>query len=257
MRIVYFISLILISQLFSVNAHSDDAMTVTIGDTEIHLNDNDLSEVISINTITRAEKKCNLNNLSAEDTKNGNGLIRITTDKEAIILFSSHRYILMDELKSCESGNIKLRSLPNSNITMLQDINFENKLFLQFSLVDKDSWLASISHFGSDINLVNAAGFNNPQRKKIDQGFSLGDSNGDGQISADGKYIVVNDFNCQEGKIPIGAGLWEIKSNKRVIFPTTKDEFGRIRNSDAVLEKCLAVFDGKSTIEKLGGKLGL
>ncbi len=42
---------------------------------------------------------------------------------------------------------------------MLQDINFENKLFLQFSLEDKDSWLASISHFGSNINLLRGEGF--------------------------------------------------------------------------------------------------
>ncbi|CRG52255.1 hypothetical protein [Yersinia wautersii] len=251
------LSLFILSQFYSLSALSDDSISVRIDDIKIYLNNDDLSEVILENLITGNAKKCKISNSTEEDTKNGNGFLRITTDKKAIILFSSHRYLLMNELNECSNGKTKLYSLPNSHITMLQDINFENKLFLQFSLEDKDSWLASISHFGSNINLLRGEGFYNPKNKKKEQGFSLGYSNGDGQISTNGKYVVVNDFNCQEGKIPTGSGVWNIKSNKRVIFPTKIDEFGRIGNSDEILEKCIKVFEGTSTIQQLGGTLGL
>ncbi|MFS7223659.1 hypothetical protein AB6880_02610 [Rahnella inusitata] len=251
------ISLFTIFHIYSLSALSYDSISVKNNDIKIHLDNNDMSEVILENLITGSAKKCKISNLTEEDTKNGNGLLRITTDKKAIILFSSHRYLLMNELNECDNGKTKLYSLPNSHITMLQDINFENKLFLQFSLEGKDSWLASISHFGSDINLLHGADFYNPKTKKTEQGFSLGDTNGDGQISINGKYVVVNDFNCQEGKIPAGSGVWNIKSNKRVIFPTKIDEFGRVRNSDEILAKCIKAFEGASTIQQLGGTLGL
>lgn len=256
MKAFTLLSLFIISQLYSLSALSNDSVSVKIDGIKIHLNNENLSEIILKNLSTGYEKKCKISNSTEGDTQNGNGLLRITTDKKAIILFSSHRYLLINELKECSDGKTKLYSLPNKDITMLQDINFENKLILQFSLVDKDSWSASITHFGSNINLLRGAGFYNPKIKKTEQGFSLGDSNGDGQISINGKYVVVNDFNCQEGKIPAGSGVWNIKSNKRVIFPTKIDEFGRIRNNDEILAKCIKLFEGTSTIQQLGGKLG-
>lgn len=243
------------SQLYSVNAYSDDAYEVIAAEDKIYINDHDYSEIILENLATGTKKTCKIINWTEKDTKNGGGLFRITTDKKAIIFFSSHRYLLIDELRTCNQGTIQFFSLPNSNITMLQDINFSHKLFLQFSLEDKNRWLASISHFGSNINLLNGEGFYNPINKKKKEGFSLGNGNGDGKISINGQYVVANEINCEEGEIPIGFGLWDINSNKRVTFPTKIDEFGRVRNSEEVYEKCTQVFEGKYTIQQLGGKL--
>ncbi|TDB47889.1 hypothetical protein C5468_17515 [Photorhabdus luminescens subsp. mexicana] len=177
-----------------------------------------------------------------------------TTDKRAIIFYSSNRYLLTNELMQCKNGKVKLYESPHPDIAMLQDINFEKKLYLSLGLVNKDSWAAIIANFGSDENLIVGPGFFDKDSNNLEEGFAIFDK-GYGRISPDGKYVSPNGLYCEDNYTSSTPGVWDIENKKRVTFPYEWGDLGRITNLDEISEKCKKLFYGEATLEELRGNL--
>ncbi|MCT8354433.1 MULTISPECIES: hypothetical protein [Photorhabdus] len=248
--------LLILLLLASLYAIANDEHVVNIDDSKIYLDKNNFSTVIIENSTSDKFNTCNIENWKNDDTDNGDGMIRSTTDKRAIIFYSSNRYLLINELKECKNGQVKLYKSPDPDNNMLQDINFNKQLYLSLGIEDKDSWSATISYFGSNENLIKAPGFYDKNRHdSIGEGFSIG-GNGYGKISPNGQYVAPNGLGCDDGEYgEIMPGVWDIGKKKWITFPRRWDDLGRVINSDEVYEKCKKLFYGEATLEKLGGKL--
>ncbi|WP_434525474.1 hypothetical protein [Photorhabdus asymbiotica] len=246
--------LLILSSLVSLSAFSNDDYVVNIDNLKIFLNKNNFSTVIVENSMSGEFNTCNIENWKKEDTDNGDGIIRSTTDKKAIIFYSSNRYLLTNELIQCKNGKIKLYESPHPDIAMLQDINFEKKLYLSLGLVNKDSWAAIIANFDSDKNLIVGPGFFDKDSHNLEEGFTISDK-GYGRISLDGKYVSPNGLYCEDNYTSSTPGVWDIENKKRITFPYEWGDLGRITNLDEISEKCKKLFYGEATLEELGGTL--
>ncbi|OCQ52598.1 hypothetical protein Ppb6_02211 [Photorhabdus australis subsp. thailandensis] len=246
--------LLILLSLVSLSAFANDKYVVNIDGLKIYLDKNNLSTVIVENDMSGKRNKCNIENWRKYDTDNGDGIIRGTTDKRAIIFYSSSRYLLINELIQCKNGQVKLYDSPHPDIAMLQDINFEKHLYLSLGLVDKDSWAATIANFGSDESLIIGPGFFDKSSNSLEEGFAIFDG-GYGKISPDGKYVSPNGLYCEGDYTSSTPGVWNIEKRKRVTFPYEWGDLGRIMNLDEISEKCRKLFYGEATLEELGGKL--
>ncbi|WP_072023303.1 hypothetical protein [Photorhabdus australis] len=248
--------LLILSSLVSLYAFANDDYVVNVDNLKVFLNKKNFSTVIVENSISGEFNTCNIVNWKNDDTDNGNGMIRNTTDKKAIIFYSSNRYLLVDELKECKNGQIKLYKSPDPENNMLQDINFNKRLYLSLGIEDRDSWSATISYFGSNDNFIKAPGFYDKNRSEsIGEGFSIG-GNGNGKISPNGQYVAPNGLGCEDGEYgEVMPGVWDIRKKKWITFPRRWNDFGEVINSDEIYEKCRKLFYGEATLEELGGKL--
>lgn len=239
---------------------ADEDKVTKIDDNRIYLDPNNLSTVVFENRFSGKQRTCHIENWTNKDTDNGGGLVRATTDKKAVIFYSSNRYLLVDELRACRKGQVKLYDSPSPgrDAEMLQDMNFDKELYLALTSEDKKNWTAVIAHFNSDENLITAPGFFDKTGKKTEGRFSLYENMGQGMISPNGKYVAPNGPSCLE-KYPgsdIVSGVWDIAKKKRVTFPVELSEDGqRVANENDINEKCVKLLLGKATLEELGGQL--
>ncbi|QUG77881.1 hypothetical protein GKQ23_08605 [Erwinia sp. E602] len=105
------------------------------------------------------------------------------------------------------------------------------------------SYTAIVSNFGSNKNLLSGPGFFSGKNSDIP--FGVGDNQYGGKISLDGKYVSPVYLSCFVDSFP---GLWDIRKNKRVVFDASLGD-------DEIKNRCQKLFDGKATLEELGGKL--
>jgi predicted nucleic-acid-binding Zn-ribbon protein len=179
----------------------------------------------------------------------GGGLMSLTNDRKGILIYSSNRYINVDEIFKCGSGSVTLHDIPDPNGGMdaVIDVNFENKIFMSLVVIDAQTnmYQVIVSHFNEKENIFSGGVFWDDSEKNIDDSFyvDLGDIYL-GRISLDGKYVSPSDLDCSVDSFP---GVWSINSKKKVIFSDSDES--------AVKHKCQQLFDGKATLEQLGGKL--
>jgi hypothetical protein len=232
---------IYIGQVFAL----DNSKQVILNERVVYISEVE-SSIITMRKGVSIYEKCKITNLQKKDTENGNGIINLTSDKKAIIFYSSGRYLLADEIIKCRNGNVTIRDSPDpkSAVHMLQDVNFENEIYLSLSLEDKGLWSAIIAKFNSDKNLLSGNGFFN-NSEAIGYGFEIFGL-GSGSISVDGKYAAPNGWGCSKDDVP---GVWDIQQKEKVVFLSEDDKSNEINN------KCLRLFNGDATLKELDGEL--
>lgn len=189
---------------------------------------------------------CKINNRNT-NYNTGMGVISLTSDDLAILVYSTNKYLIPDEIVSCNDEGVELHEIPNPpnpSLTII-DINFKKRLFLSLSLEDarERSYTAIISLFGSDKNLITGPSFYNAN--SYNYPFNTGTNRYVGKISRNGKYVSPYDLDCSVDAFP---GVWDIKNNKKVVF-ATKYSGVEINN------KCQKLFMGEETLQELDGKL--
>lgn len=211
---------------------------------DIKLNEKDLS-IVLINSGDQV-RECKIINWEVQ-YNHGMGDISLTSDHKGVLVYLTNKYLNPDEIISCKNGEVELHEIndPSSPGDIIIDVNFKHKIYLSVSLEDAKSlsYTATVARFGSDKNLLSGPGFFDINDKP--DPFYIGDNIYKGNISLDGNYVHPSTLDCSKESFP---GVWDIKSNKKVIFPSTMSD-EKIKNG------CKKLFDGKETLEKLGGKL--
>ncbi|WP_337264495.1 MULTISPECIES: hypothetical protein [unclassified Serratia (in: enterobacteria)] len=226
----------------------------------IYLSSTDLSIVKIENSKNGTIANCKIANFIPDDARQGVGLLILTSDKKAIIFYSSSRYMIVDELRKCKDGNVELYKSPDPKKYTLVDINFKRKLYLSLLNSNINIYQAIIAHFGSDENLIKAPGFAGFDDNLDAQGFPL-PFHGQSVISPDGKYVapVGISAQCRDNNIPdylqSFPGVWDIEKKKRVTFKSKLDDLDQLANEQEINDKCNDLFFGKKTLKELQGKL--
>jgi hypothetical protein len=157
----------------------------------------------------------------------------ITNDRKAVI-FSTRHFSLIDELKVCTKGHIKLYSIP-PKVGELQDVNVAKKIYLAIDIIGVHpiSFLAVVANWNSSRNLINLPGayiFGRSLKELQKSGFSYSQHP---KISENGRYISPSgDVMCGVNDYP---GIWDMETKKRVVFA---DAY-----SNAVQSKCEKLFE--------------
>lgn len=223
----------------------DNKKIITINNDKWFLSGDKL-ESITIENSNGIKKDCLIKNVTTKDIKNGGGVINVTSDNKAVIFYSSNRFLFVNEAKKCIGGTVLLHESPdpNADVNIVQDINFNNSLYLSLSLEDKDSWSAIIAKFNTENSLIKESGFlkNN---NALGDGFQI-TGLGQGKISLNGEYVAPNGVGCTADSYP---GVWDIKLKKKVIIQSPDSSM------DEIDKKCEDLFNGVSSLNNIGGEL--
>ena len=233
---------ILIFMIFPASAND----IISYGDFTIYMDKKERSIIHIVNDNGKSDVLCKIKNWESEYSQGG-GFIAITNDEKGILIYQTNKYLSTDELMQCNASGIELHTIPQSDewrYTII-DINFKKRLALLVVLEDvrRSTYTAIVSNFDSNKNLLSGPGFFSG--KSSDTPFGTGGGWYGGKISLDGKYAAPSDLDCSVDSFP---GLWDIRKNKRVVFDTSLGD-------DEIKDRCQKLFDGKATLEELGGKL--
>lgn len=230
----------------SASADFETNNVIRYGDFTMYMDRKDSSIIHIVNDDGESDVACRINNWESKHNSGG-GIISITNDEKGILIYPTNKYLSTAELMQCDSEGVGLHKIPQSDDwrDTIVDINFEKKLVLLVVLADVRNltFTSILSSFDSNKNLLSGPGFFSG--KKSDMPFDIGDSWYGGKISLDGKYVSPVYLSCFVDSFP---GLWDIRKNKRVVFDTSLGD-------DEIKDRCQKLFDGKATLEELGGKL--
>lgn len=216
---------------------------ITFNENIISLSETKDRSILIQNKNSGEINQCTLNDLSEKENKDDAELINITSDKKAIIFYSSGRYIKTESLINCTVHGIDLHESPDPLGIMVQDINFSKKIYLSYRSEDINNWTALVAKFGSEKNLIKAKFFFDPKSHNIDEGFKLY-ALGMGRISPDGKYVAPTGPDCEDGESMTDfPGVWDIEKKKRIVFKEMIDHNGNTINSNEVLKKCCLIIN--------------
>ncbi|WP_426766553.1 hypothetical protein [Erwinia aphidicola] len=229
-----------------VKADFETNNVIRYGDFTIYMDKKERSIIHVVNDNGKSDVACKINNLKSKRSSGG-GIIAITNDGKGVLVYPTNKYLSTDELMQCNVGGIELHKVPQSDdkLDTIIDINFKQKLVLLVALEDVRSlsYTAIVSSFDSNKNLLSGPGFFSG--KNSDVPFDIGGGWYGGKISLNGKYVYPYYIDCAVDSFP---GLWDIKKNKKVVFDTSLGD-------DEIKDRCQKLFDGKATLEELGGKL--
>ncbi|MCP2230789.1 hypothetical protein V8O11_13570 [Erwinia aphidicola] len=236
---------IVLSLLFIMTCSASASNVIRYGDFTMYMDKKERSIIHVVNDNGKSDISCKIKNW--QDKYNTGGDIAITNDEKGVLIYPTNKYLSTNELMQCNAKGIELHKIPQSDdkLDTIVDINFDKRLVLLVALKDVRSltYTAIVSSFDSNKNLLSGPGFFSG--KESDIPFDVGDNQYGGKISLDGKYVSPIYLSCFVDSFP---GLWDIKKNKRVVFDTSLDD-------DEIKDRCQKLFDGKATLEELGGKL--
>lgn len=235
----------LLSTLLFISYSASANNVIHYSDFMMYMDKKERSIIHVVNDNGRGDFLCKIKNW--EDRFNTGGYIDITNDEKGLLIYPTNKYLSIDELIRCSEDGIELHKIPQSDdkLDTIVDINFDKRLVLLVALNDVRvlSYTAIVSNFGSNKNLLSGPGFFSGKNSDIP--FGVGDNQYGGKISLDGKYVSPVYLSCFVDSFP---GLWDIRKNKRVVFDTSLGD-------DEIKDRCQKLFDGKATLEELGGKL--
>lgn len=229
-----------------VTANIETLNETKYGALTFKLDSRDLSTIHVVNNDIKSSFPCKIKNW-LDKYNSGIGVISITNDQKALLIYPTNKYILISELIRCNFSGVLLHKIPQSDdrLDTIIDINFKRKLTLLVALDDvrELTYTAILSTFDSNKNIISGPGFFDLKNKPA--AFGIGNSFYVGKISLDGKYVHPYDLDCAFDSFP---GVWNIKAKKKVIFPKSLGD-------DEINSRCQKLFNGEATLEALGGKL--
>ncbi|EDS4738568.1 hypothetical protein ACK1QP_004596 [Salmonella enterica] len=209
-----------------------------------------ISTVNIMDVANGKKRSCHIDNWKINAQPMINALSKLTSDKNAILIYGTNSFLLTQELMVCKNGTVSLHPVPtpSSDVDTVVDIDFDKKIYLSISVVDAQSqeYSARLTGFNSNDDLINAGVFHSSEQGET---FYLPMKNIlDGSISLDGRYVFPDSMDCFENS---PSGVWDIKEKKKVIFPSESN------SDDEIADKCQKLFEGKASLKDLGGKLVL
>ncbi len=236
----------ILSLLFLMACSASANDVIRYGDFTMYMDSKDSSIIYIVNDDGKSNVACKINNWKSEYSQGG-GDIAITNDEKGVLVYQTNKYLSTNELMHCNASGIALHTIPQSDEWRytIVDINFEKRLALLVALEDirSLSYTAIVSNFDSNKNLLSGPGF--LSGKKNDIPFYMRSGQYGGKISLNGKYVYPYYIDCAVDSFP---GLWDIKKNNKVVFDASLGD-------DEIKDRCQKLFDGKATLEELGGKL--
>ena len=151
----------------------------------------------------------------------------ISGDGKAIILSNRH-FALIDDLKNCSNGTVKISSI-SSKVGSLQDVNVREKIYLALDIVSArpTSFLATVARWNSRINMINLPGAyisGVPLKVLHRNGFPYYQKP---RISPDGRYVSPNgNLGCGLDDYP---GVWDIRKKIKIVIDENDPEDAQIR----------------------------
>ena len=166
--------------------------------------------------------------------------IKLSFDKKALIV-NAKKYLIINDLINCnDSKRVVEQQIPNS-VGWLTDINITHKIYIAVDMEYSTPMgcVATVGKLPSAKNLISMPGTNIVKGKRknsshihcVEESF----------ISPDARYIALVDINCRDD-IP-NSGVWDIKTDKKVIFST--NEFTK----KEIQSKCNALFGIADTLK--------
>lgn len=236
----------------SACAWAENISNIKIGDYSVMLDKQKDGYIDVDNNILGINSKCEIKNWGKNMGRDGGGMLSLTSDQVALLVYSGNQYLRVKDVLSCNNQPIKLQSISyvDNEIATIIDINFAKKIVLSLVVIDAQSlkYQAIVTNFGGLRNILSGKGFWDGSVKSVDDGetFSFGTGFFIGKLSSDGKYVSPNDLDCSVDSFP---GVWDIINKGKVIFRSPK-------NSDEnINSKCHKLFNGKASLKELGGEL--
>ena len=235
----------------STCACAENTSSIKIGDYSVMLDKQQNGYINVDNNVLGIKSICEIKNWKKNMGRDGGGVLSLTSDQIALLVYSGDQYLRVKDVLSCNNQPIELQNISyiDNDIATIIDINFAKKIVLALVVIDAQSltYQAIVTNFGGHKNILSGKGFWDSSVKNVDDDddFSFGTGFFVGKISPDGKYVAPNDLDCSLDSFP---GVWDVAKRMKVVLPSDKDD-------STVDSKCQELFSGIKTLNELDGKL--